>query len=295
MTEPVIPPLSNELIQRVTRHRSDALRGVVRVDPAKLARDYLDLNRARELFGRIRDLLPAKNGRMLELGSGFGTLVSYAAKWEGVQAFGVEPNPDSTAVCHAVQKELGLTGNRIPRGVGEKLPFASETMDLVCSFTVFEHVADPAAVLAEAVRVLKPGAYLHFTFPNYGSWWEGHYGILWIPHITKPLARLYVRLLGRNPDFLNHLQLIDYHHLMKFLAPLHGQVDVLDLGQSTWEERLRTAAFSEWAQLRRLKGWVRLVQRLRLVELLILVGRRLHWETPFVLVLRKKAKRSDQD
>jgi SAM-dependent methyltransferase len=156
-------------------------------------------------------------------------------------------------------------------------------------------VADPAAVLAEAVRVLKPGGILHFTFPNYGSWWEGHYAILWIPHIIKPLARLYVRLLGRNPAFLNHLQLIDYHRLMKLLAPLRGQVDVLDMGQSTWEERLRTAAFSEWAQLRRLKGWVRLVQRLHLVDLLIRVGRRLHWETPFILVLRKNVKRSNQD
>ncbi|KAF0109322.1 MAG: hypothetical protein FD146_366 [Anaerolineaceae bacterium] len=296
MTHPVIPPLSDELIQRVTRHRSDALRGVVKVDPAKLARDYLDLNRARELFNRVRPLLPAQGGRMLELGSGFGTLVSYAAKWEGVQAFGVEPNPDSAAVCRAVQDELGLTGNRIPRAAGESLPFASGTMDLVCSFTVFEHVADPAAVLAEAVRVLrspdpasgKPGGTLHFAFPNYGSWWEGHYAILWIPHIAKPLAKLYVRLLGRNPAFLNHLQLIDYRRLMKYLAPLREQVEVLDLGQSTWEERLRTAAFSDWAQLSKLKGWVRLVQRLRLVDLLIRLGRRLHWETPFILVLRKR-------
>jgi len=289
MIESLIPPLSDELIQRVTRHRSDALRGVVKVDPSKLARDYLDLNRAHELFERIRSLLPAQGGHMLELGSGFGTMVSYAAKWGGVHAFGVEPNPDSVMVCRDVQKEVGLSGNRISRGVGETLPFASESMDLVCSFTVFEHVAAPPAVLAEAVRVLKPGGHLHFTFPNYGSWWEGHYAILWIPHIAKPLAKLYVRLLGRSPDFLNHLQLIDYRRLMKYLAPLREQVEVLDLGQSTWEERLRTAAFSDWAQLSKLKGWVHLIQRLRLVDLLIWMGRRMHWETPFILILRKKS------
>lgn len=288
MTEPVIPPVSNELIQRVTRHRSEALRGVVKVNPAKLARDYLDLKRGRELFGRIRALLPAQGGRVLELGSGFGTLVSYAAKWEGIQAFGVEPNPDSVAVCRDVQKEVGLTGNRIARAVGENLPFPAESMDMVCSFTVFEHVTDPAAVLAEAVRVLKPGGYLHFTFPNYGSWWEGHYAILWIPHIPKPLAKIYVRLLGRSPNFLNHLQLIDYRRLMKYLAPLSDQVEMLDLGQATWEERLRTAAFSDWAQLSKLKGWVRLLQRLHLVDMVIWLGRHLHWETPFILVLRKK-------
>ncbi len=289
MNENQIHSLSDELIQRVTAHRSEALRGVVKVDPAKLARDYLDLNRARELYGRVRSLLPAKGGRMLEIGSGFGTFVAYAARRENVQSFGVEPNPDSVAVCRDVQKEVGLSGNRIARAVGESLPFASESMDLVYSITVLEHVTDPARVLAEAVRVLRPGGYLHFTFPNYGSWWEGHYAILWLPNMPKWFARLYVRLLGRKPHFLGHLQFINYRRLMKYLAPLRDQVEVLETGQALWEERLRTAAFSEWAQLSKLKSWVHLLHRLHLVDMLIWIGRRLHWETPFVLVLRKKA------
>jgi SAM-dependent methyltransferase len=289
MNEDQIYPLSDEIIQRVTAHRMEALNGVVKVDPAKLARDYLDLNRARELFGRIRSLIPAQGGRMLELGSGFGTFVAYAARWENVQVFGIEPNPDSAAICRQVQKEVGLSGNRITRAVGENLPFPSESMDLVYSITVLEHVTDPARVLAEAVRVLKPGGYLHFTFPNYGSWWEGHYAILWLPNMPKWFARIYVRLLGRKPHFLKHLQLINYRRLMKYLAPLRDQIEVMEVGQTIWEERLRTAAFSEWAQLSKLKSWVRLLHRLHLVDVIIWLGRRLHWETPFVLVLRKKA------
>ena len=283
-----IPPLSDELIAEVTHHRAEALEGVVRVDPAKLARDYLDLNRAAELFGRLQPYLSADGARLLEIGSGFGTLVSYAGKWGGVEAFGVEPNPTSVRVCRRVLAELGLPGDSILRGVGENLPFASDSMDLVCSFTVFEHVANPAAVLAEAVRALKPGGHLYFSFPNYGSWWEGHYGILWIPNIPKWLARIYLRLLGRKSAFLEHLQLINYWKLLRWLEPLRGQVKVLGFGQQVWEGRLRTAAFSEWAQLGRVKRWVRLFQRLHLVGLLIWLGRHLHWETPFILVLRKR-------
>jgi len=283
-----ISPLSDEIVNRVTRHRAETLQGVVRVDPAKLARDYLDLNRARELFDRLRPLLSERGGRLLEIGSGFGTLVAYALKWGQADAYGIEPNPNSVAVCSDVLKELHLPNNRVVHAVGETLPFMSASMDLICSFTVLEHVADPATVLAESVRVLKPGGHLYFSFPNYGSWWEGHYAILWIPHIPKGLARLYVRLLGRNPAFLNHLQLIDYRRLMRLLEPLRAQVEVLDIGQFIWEERLRTAAFSEWAQLSRLKGWVHLLRRLHLVDFLIAVGRYLHWETPFILVLRKR-------
>lgn len=291
MKDVILPPVSDQILQRAGEYRAKMLQGVIRADPAKLARDSLDFNRARELFARIKPLLPDKNARLLEIGSGYGTLVTYAARWEGIRAFGVEPNPHSSAICRDVQKEAGIGQDLIPCAVGEALPFASETIDLVCSFNVLEHTADPAKVLAEAVRVLKPGGYLYFSFPNYGSWWEGHYAILWLPHIPKAFARIYVRLWGRNPQFLNHLQLIDYRQLMGYLGPLRSQVQILDVGQNVWADRLRTAAFSEWAQLDKLKTWVKWMQRFPiLLNLIVWIGCRLHWETPFILVLQKHGK-----
>jgi len=282
-----IMPLSDKIISRVTAHRSDALRGVVRTDPAKLARDYLDLNRSRELFKRLEAFLPKAGGTILEMGSGFGPFVAYAAKWGKLNAYGMEPNPISVSVCRDVQKEVGTPHDHVLRSIGENTPFASNSMDLVVSFTVFEHVNDPSKVLQEAVRVLKPGGHLYFTFPNYGSWWEGHYAILWIPHISKPLARLYLRLLGRNPNFVNHLQLIDYKKLLKMVEGLGDRVEVLDYGEKIWEQRLRTIGIEDYAQLGTLKKWVKVLHKLRLVDLVIWLGKRSHWETPFVLILKK--------
>jgi hypothetical protein len=68
------------------------------------------------------------------------------------------------------------------------------------------------------------------------------------------------------------------------------QIDIVvpDFGQSLWEERIRTMAFSEWAQLSMIKRWVRMLHRLHLVEPFLAIGRLLHWETPFLLVLRKR-------
>jgi SAM-dependent methyltransferase len=283
-----IKPLSDQIISRVTAHRSDALQGVVRTDPAKLARDYLDLNRSRELFQRLDMYLPEAGGTILEMGSGFGPFVAYAAKWGKLNAYGMEPNPISVSVCRDVQKEVGTPHDHVIRSIGENTPFASDSMDLVVSFTVFEHVTDPSKVLKEAVRVLKPGGHLYFTFPNYGSWWEGHYAILWIPHISKPLARLYLRLLGRNPNFVNHLQLIDYKKLSSMVEELSNQVEVLDYGEKIWEHRLRSIGIEDYAQLGTLKKWVKILHKLRLVDLVIWFGKRAHWETPFVLILKKK-------
>lgn len=284
----VLPPVSDVLIERATRHRAKELEGVIRVNPAKLAKDYLDLNRARELYGRFRHLMPKQDGKLLEIGSGFGSLVAYALNWEGVCAFGIEPDQTRVQLCHALLKELELPSDHIVRSVGEAIPLPSNSVDLICSFTVLEHVQNPQNVLKESLRVLKPGGFLYFSFPNYGSWWEGHYAILWLPNIPKWFAKIYVRLLGRNPEFIDHLQLINYRKLQKWIRELGNEIEVIGYGQRTWEKRLHTLAFSEWAQLARLKRWVRLLQKLHLVNIIITIGRWLHWETPFILVLRKK-------
>lgn len=46
------------------------------------------------------------------------------------------------------------------------LPYPDASFDLIYSSWVFEHVADPAKVAAELMRVLKPGGYLCAVTPN---------------------------------------------------------------------------------------------------------------------------------
>ena len=43
------------------------------------------------------------------------------------------------------------------RGVGESLPFETDSFDAVFSFAVLEHVKDPFRCASEICRVLKPG------------------------------------------------------------------------------------------------------------------------------------------
>ncbi len=50
---------------------------------------------------------------------------------------------------------------------GTKIPFPAGTFDAVGSFTVIEHVEDPAAALREMIRVLKPGGTIVTACPNF--------------------------------------------------------------------------------------------------------------------------------
>jgi hypothetical protein len=99
------------------------------------------------------------------------------------------------------------------------------------------------------------------------------------------LAKLYVRLLGRRPDFVDTLQFLTPGKLRRIVRELPLQVKAW--GTDVWEYRLQTLDFSEWSELGRLKAMVRWARRLHLVSLVRLIGRELGFFTPIILTARK--------
>lgn len=73
---------------------------------------------------------------------------------------------------------------------GEALPLPDNSVDLVVSWAVFEHVADPELYAAELARVLKPGGWICAWTPN--KWGYVGIGARLFPNSTH--ARM-VRLL----------------------------------------------------------------------------------------------------
>jgi SAM-dependent methyltransferase len=66
--------------------------------------------------------------------------------------------------------ELDASGLTLLNCPLENLPLPPASVDLIISRSVFEHLADPAAVYREASRVLKPGGRLIFITPNIWSY-----------------------------------------------------------------------------------------------------------------------------
>lgn len=52
------------------------------------------------------------------------------------------------------------------RGAAEALPFADRSYDVVLCTEVLEHTRDPAAVIAELMRVVRPGGRVVVSIPN---------------------------------------------------------------------------------------------------------------------------------
>lgn len=226
--------------------------------------------------------------RILEIGMGFGAFLNLAHHKYGLQTFGVEPDTSALHCATRFAKINGLAPRPQCQSVGESLPFADAVFDIVYSTNVIEHVHDPEKVIYEAFRVLKPGGFLHFVIPNYGSVWDGHYALPWIPYAPKFIMKCCVRLLGRDPKYLDCLQLINIFTLRKILIRSPFELRVVSWGEEVFCDRLASVSFSEHAGMKGLAKLVRFTQKLHIVPFLQWLSRRFVLYTPFVLTVEKK-------
>ena len=183
--------------------------GLSGYDPETTAEDQLDVDKALTRVEALRKLAPIDGKKLLEIGSGYGTNLAVFVKDFGIDGYGVEPDGEGFGRSYASSRELfaanGLDPNRIVAAVGEALPFEDQTFDLIYSSYVLEHVQDPEKVLAEAVRVLKPGGMAVFELPNHLSYFEGHYFVP-MPPLVFNFLPFWVKLLGRDPAFAKTLR-----------------------------------------------------------------------------------------
>ena len=265
----------------------------------QMARDSADEERSlAQLEGLVAAIeRPLTGMSFLEVGSGIGLTVAAARKVMKAEAYGIEPGDaeyeGTLQLSRAVLAEAGLDPEIIRDAMGEVIPFPDNYFDVVYSSNVLEHVKEPPKVISEIIRVLKPGGHAQIVVPNYGSWWEGHYGVIWFPHLPAVFGKIYVRLLGREPSFIDTLQLVTRGKLERWVAPHKGAIEIIDWGVEIWEQRVRTLGFSEYSALGRLKSILRVLHLLKVIPLLILVGKFLHWETPLILTFKKKTPAAD--
>jgi 2-polyprenyl-3-methyl-5-hydroxy-6-metoxy-1,4-benzoquinol methylase len=111
---------------------------------------------------RLEALNGGQPGRVLDVGCGRGLLLEQLRR-RGWEVQGTELSAQSAAYPRDV---LG-----IPVHIGDlaDLHFPSDHFDAVVMWHVLEHVPDPAVVLAEVTRILRPGGVFLVAVPNFGS------------------------------------------------------------------------------------------------------------------------------
>lgn len=106
------------------------------------------------------------DGNIFEDGCGIG---SYLARMNNGRNFVAGMDIEFARCKDALQKSP-----RVLCGVGEHLPFPSDSFDLILSHEVLEHVQNDQEAINEIVRTLKPGGRLVLFCPNRGYGFETH-------------------------------------------------------------------------------------------------------------------------
>jgi 2-polyprenyl-3-methyl-5-hydroxy-6-metoxy-1,4-benzoquinol methylase len=104
------------------------------------------------------------DGRIVDVGCGEGGLAELFVR-AGHHVTGVEPAAYLRERFEARVKPLDPE-SAVVDGVGESLPFSDGEVAAVTITEVLEHVADPAAVLAELHRAVKPGGVVCLSVPT---------------------------------------------------------------------------------------------------------------------------------
>jgi len=99
----------------------------------------------------------------------------------------------SGEMLQAARRRLrGLSGVDVRRGELEALPIADGELDAAIMVLVLHHVPDPAAVIGEAARTLKPGGrfVLCDMLPHEHEEYKQQMGHVWLGFGEEQLGRL---------------------------------------------------------------------------------------------------------
>jgi ubiquinone/menaquinone biosynthesis C-methylase UbiE len=141
-------------------------------------------------------IVPRASGEVLELGCGSGANFRYYEAGRVSSLSGIDPSLELLERAAAAIPANGIDF-RIGPGVGEALPFVDGSFDTVVTTFTLCSVSDPARVLAEVRRVLRPQGRLlfleHGLSPDAGPRrWQYRLEPIWRRlmgncHLTRPV------------------------------------------------------------------------------------------------------------
>lgn len=170
---------------------------------------------------------PQAGDRVLDVATGPGFLAFLFAE-QSAEVVGIDLTPAMLARAEADRQARQMDNLRFEAGDAESLAFPDQSFDIATCGSAFHHLSDPARVLAEMVRVVRPG---------------GHVALIDIITSEVPeQAALHNQLeQWRDPSHTRSLPLSE-------LIALFGQAGLRDLRAATY---LTPRELDEWFAISR--------------------------------------------
>jgi SAM-dependent methyltransferase len=153
------------------RTRSDPLMTSHSADAATLGEpSYVWRSGQERRLDLIRQFVPIEEQSILDVGCGIGMYLHRVGDFTA-RAYGIDVSLN----------RLRTAAESVPNvlaAVGEHLPFADRSFDMVLLNEVIEHVQDDRQTLQECLRILRPGGHIVIFAPNRLYPFETH-GIYW--------------------------------------------------------------------------------------------------------------------
>ena len=142
-------------------------------------------------------LVPKARGDVFELGCGGGINQAFYNRDAITSYAGIDPHKGLLESAEKAAQARGLSGD-FRQAMGENIPFADASFDTcVCTFTLCS-VMDPARVLSELRRILRPSGQAlfleHGRAPDASvAKWQDRIEPIWKPlaggcHLTRPIT-----------------------------------------------------------------------------------------------------------
>ena len=160
---------------RVEQSDPDRFYGALAADSVQQLAEYADLGGA----------------TVLDVGGGPGYFAD-AFRTAGASYFSVEADLGELS-AHAEPGPGSVLGSALA------LPVRDGTVDVCYSSNVLEHVPEPERMLAEMVRVTRPGGLVFCSFTLWLSYWGGHETAPWHFLGGHRAARRYTKRHGHPP------------------------------------------------------------------------------------------------
>lgn len=142
----------------------------------------------------------------LDFGCGTGAAAIYLASKHGLDATGIDVDPEQIEAARAAGKDT--KNARFLSVDGTKLPFGNNQFDFVATYRVTHHIPNWHEALSEMLRVLKPKGHLIYTdfvFPR------------WVAPIGRWIGKAMGFPVAKELDrFASDNQLVAIHRVRKF-------------------------------------------------------------------------------